>query len=187
MVSLMQLWLPIVLGAVVVFITSSLVHMVFKWHNSHYLKLPNEDEVRAAIRKGGAAPGHYVVPHCLDMKDMQSPAMQQKLNEGPVGHFFIRPNGVGSLGKHLGAWFALSLGVAFLAAYVAAHSLPAGTAPMAVLRVIWVIGFLAYGAGPVMDAIWHDRPRDEVLKDLLDALIYGASTALPFALLWPGA
>jgi hypothetical protein len=185
MISLASLWLPILLAAVAVFITSSLVHMVFKWHNSHYLKFSNEDEVRAAIRKGNPGPGHYVVPHCLDPKDMQSPEMQQKFKEGPIGHFFVGPNGPPNLGKHLGAWFALSLAIALLAAYVGAHALPPGIPAGNVLRVMWTIGFLAYGAGPVMDAIWHGRPPREVMLDLLDALIYGFSTALPFALLWP--
>lgn len=187
MISLASLWLPIVLGAVAVFITSSLVHMVFKWHNAHYLKFSNEDEVRAAIRKGAPAPGHYVVPHCLDPKDMQTPEMQQKLVEGPQGHFFIRANGMPSLGKHLGSWFALAVVVSLLCAYVAKHALAPGAAFGDVLRIVWTAGLMAYGVGPVMDGIWHDRPRSEVLLDLLDALIYGVSLALPFALLWPKA
>lgn len=187
MVSLAALWLPIVLGAVAVFITSSLVHMVFKWHNAHYLKLPNEDEVRAAIRKGAPAPGHYVLPHCLDMKQAQSPEMRQKFADGPIGHFFVSANGLPNIGKHLGQWFVLSLVVSVLAGYVASHSLPAGAQFGDVLRVIWVIGLLAYGAGPVMDGIWHARPWREVAVDLLDAFIYGLSAALPFALLWPKA
>ena len=52
MVSLGSLWLPIVLSAVLVFITSSIIHMVLKYHNRDYRKLPNEDAVRAAIRAG---------------------------------------------------------------------------------------------------------------------------------------
>ncbi|HXW97295.1 MAG TPA: hypothetical protein VEI47_06890, partial [Gemmatimonadales bacterium] len=75
MVTLPQLWAPILLAAVLVFVTSSLVHMVFKWHNSDYQKLSNEDEVRAAIRKGNASPGQYVLPHCADQKDMAKPEM----------------------------------------------------------------------------------------------------------------
>jgi hypothetical protein len=187
MVSLASLWLPIVLGAVAVFITSSLVHMVFKWHHSHYLKFSNEDEVRAAVRKGAPAPGHYVVPHCLGGKEMQAPEMQQKYRDGPIGHFFIAANGVPNLGKYLGAWFVLSLVIALLAGYIAASGLPAGSAPVNVFRVVFTAALLAYGAGPVMDAIWHARPRSEVLIDLLDAAIYAASTALPFAFLWPAA
>ena len=42
MVSLTALWLPIVLSAVVVFIASSIIHMVFKYHNSEYGRLPDE-------------------------------------------------------------------------------------------------------------------------------------------------
>jgi len=57
-VSFTQLWIPILLSAVCVFIASSLIHMVLKWHASDYSALPNEDEVRAAIRKGTPAPGH---------------------------------------------------------------------------------------------------------------------------------
>ena len=66
----LELWLPIVLTAVFIFIASSLIHMVFKWHNSDYKKLSNEDEVAAAIRAGNHAPGQYVLPHCMDMKEM---------------------------------------------------------------------------------------------------------------------
>jgi hypothetical protein len=187
MVTLASLWLPIVLGAVLVFVASSLVHMVFKWHNKDYLKLPNEDDVRAAIRKGALAPGHYVVPHCLDGKAMATPEMQQKYQEGPIGHLFIAANGAPAMGKYLGQWFALNLAIAFLTAYVAAHTLPAGSDAGNVLRVIWTIALLAYGAGSVTDGIWHARPWGGVAKDLLDAFIFGLMTALPFYFLWPAA
>ena len=60
MVSLGALWLPILLSAVFVFIVSAIIHMVLKYHNSDYRRLPNEDEVRTALRKGNPAPGMYV-------------------------------------------------------------------------------------------------------------------------------
>jgi hypothetical protein len=49
-VTLGALWQPIVLSAVLVFITSSVIHMLLKYHASDYKLLPNEDAVRAAIR-----------------------------------------------------------------------------------------------------------------------------------------
>ena len=61
-VSFAQLWIPIILSAVCVFLASSLIHMVVKWHASDYRALSNEDEVRAAIRKGSPSPGQYVLP-----------------------------------------------------------------------------------------------------------------------------
>ena len=43
MVSLSQLWLAIVLAAVAVFVASSIIHMVLKYHNADYRGLGNED------------------------------------------------------------------------------------------------------------------------------------------------
>jgi hypothetical protein len=183
MISLTQLWLPILLGAVGVFITSSLVHMVIKWHAADYLKLPNEDAVRSAMR--GLAPGQYVTPHCPDMQDLQTPEMQKKFTDGPVAMTWVKPNGMGNLPAMLGQWFALSLGVSFLAAYVAARTLPAGAAHGAVLRVVATIAFLAYATGPITDGIWMGKPWRAVAKDVADAVIFAFATALPFMWLWP--
>jgi len=183
MISLTQLWLPIVLGAVFVFAASSLVHMVFRWHTSDYRKLANEDEVRVALRK--AAPGQYTVPHCLGPKEAQAPEMRQKFAEGPVAVLRVLPNGAPAMGKMLGQWFALNLLVCFLTAYIAAHTLAAGTAPMQVLRVTASIGFLAYAVGGLSEAIWMGKPWSATAKDLLDALIYGLAVGAAFAWLWP--
>jgi hypothetical protein len=101
MFSFLSLWLPILLSAVVVFVISSLIHMVFKWHASDYGRLANEDAVREAIRAGNPAPGRYVMPHCADMKDMAGETLQQKYREGPVGHMTIGPNGVPNMGKYV--------------------------------------------------------------------------------------
>ena len=73
MVSLTHLWLPILLSGIFVFIASSIVHMAFQfWHNPDYRGLPNESEVGAAIRKGNAVPGMYLLPYCK-MEDMEKP------------------------------------------------------------------------------------------------------------------
>ena len=50
MVTLASLWLPILLSAVAVFIASSLVHMVLKYHDSDYPGLPSEAQFRAGLR-----------------------------------------------------------------------------------------------------------------------------------------
>jgi hypothetical protein len=184
MVTLASLWLPILLGAVFVFVASSLIHMVFKWHNADYSKLPNEDAVRSAIGSS-TAPGQYTVPHCLGPKDMENPEIQKRFTEGPVAMLWVLPNGMPNMGKMLGGWFALNLLVSLFIAYIAAHTLAAGTAPMQVLRVTASIGFLAYAAGSISDGIWFGKPWVAVGKDLLDALIYGFAGGAAFAWLWP--
>ena len=185
MISTAQLWLPILLTGAGVFIASSLIHIVLKWHNSDYSKLTNEDEVRAALGRGKPAPGIYIVPHCPDMKDLQSPEMQKKFVEGPVGFITVRASGMPTMGPHLAKWFGLNLLVAAGIAHLASFALVAGAPGIRVFHVFAIATFLAYGAGAVSDGIWTGRPWGAVSRDLLDALIYAVVSGLIFAWLWP--
>ena len=74
MVSLTTLLLPILLAAVVVFVASSLIHMVLKYHQSDYRQLPEEEKLIGGLRPAGLTPGLYHFPFCTH-KDM---------NKGPV-------------------------------------------------------------------------------------------------------
>jgi hypothetical protein len=185
MVSLTQLWLPILLSAVFVFVVSSLIHMVFKWHNSDYRQLPNEDAVRAAFKGAGAEPGMYVIPHCKEMKDMGSPEMAAKFEEGPNGMVFLRPTGMPGIGKSLGQWFVLSLFVAFTVAYLAGMSLHSGAECMLVFRFTATATFLAYATGSVIMGIWMGQPWGAVIKDVFDGLLYALVTGGAFCWRWP--
>jgi len=184
-VSLAQLWIPILLSAVFVFVASSLIHMVVKWHNTDYNALSNEDEVRDAIRKGAPSRGQYVLPHCSDMKDMGKPEMQQKYQDGPVGFLVLIPNGPPAMGAALGKWFAYTVLVAFMAAYLASRTLAPGTHYLQVFRVVGAVSFLTYGFGSIQMAIWMGKPWSSTAKDLADALIYGLLSAGVFGWLWP--
>lgn len=185
MISTAQLWLPIVLSAIGVFIASSLIHTVLKWHNADYRKLPNEDDVRLAINRGTPAPGLYIIPHCVDGKEMQSPELQKKFVDGPVATVVIRASGPPKLGPHLAKWFALNLVIALAVAHLAGHTIGIGLPRHGVFLFTGIVTLLAYGAGAVSDGIWFGRPWSAVVKDLLDALIYGLVTGAIFTWLWP--
>jgi hypothetical protein len=185
MVSLGALWLPIVLSAVLVFITSSVVHMVLKYHHRDYTKLPNEDAVRAAIRSGNPAAAQYIIPYCASPKEMGTPEMKQKYTEGPVAVVNLVRPGVPAMGKNLIQWFGFTLIVSLFVAYVAAHSIPPGTNHMDVFKVVAVVGFLAYAAGQIPAAIWMGKPWSVAWKEVFDGLLYGLVTAGTFGWLWP--
>jgi len=185
MVALGALWLPILLSAVFVFVVSAIIHMVLKYHNSDLHPLPNEDAVRAAIRSGNPAPGQYVTPYCREMKDMQTPEMQRKYAEGPVGLFYLRRPGPPNMGPLLGQWFLFTLVVSLFVAYIASHVLPSGTSYLSVFRVVGATGFLAYAAGSVPAAIWMGKPWGVAWKEMFDGLLYGLVTAGTFGWLWP--
>ena len=122
MIPLSHLWLAIIGSAVAVFVVSSLLHMLFTYHNSDYKPFSNEDDVRAAINKGGAGAGMYVLPYCPDMKGMREPAMIKKMTEGPTGFVLLRAPGAPKMGPSLTQWFGLTLALSFLAAYVASRA-----------------------------------------------------------------
>ena len=185
MISLDQLWIAIVVSAVAVFVASSLIHMVLKWHNSDYLKLRNEDEVRAAVRASSPEPGQYVLPHCADMKEMEKPEIQEKYRAGPVGFLILRANAAPRMGPSLGLWFVLNLVIALLAAYLASRTLAASASFLQVCRVVGTVTFLAYAGGSVQGGIWMGKPWRSVAKDIGDGIIYGVVSALVFGWLWP--
>lgn len=185
MVSLAQLWVPILVSAVIVFFASSILHMVFKYHRSDIHGFANEDEVRATLRKQNASPGLYFVPYCPDMKEMQQESMKKKFVEGPVAIVTMRPPGMVNMGPLLGQWLVYCIIVSLFCAYVASVTLPTGTPYLTVFRVVGTVGWLAYAAAHVSGGIWQSRPWSTVFKDLMDGLIYGLLTAGTFGWLWP--
>lgn len=185
MVTLGSLLVPIVLSAILVFIASSIIHMVLKYHNKDYSPLPNEEAVRAAMRAGNPPAGQYIIPYCSDMKDMEKPEVKQKYIDGPVGVLNLMRPGVPKMGTYLSQWFVFILVVSFFIAYVAAHSIPAGARYLEVFRVVGAVGFLAYAAGQLPAAIWMGKPWKVAWKEAFDGLVYGLVTAGTFGWLWP--
>ena len=185
MVSLMALWAPIVLSAVIVFIASSLMHTVLKYHHKEIRKLQDEDKVMATLRGAGVQRGVYVFPYCMGGKEMKTPEMIEKYKQGPVGFLTIYPSGPPAMGKFMGLWFGYCLIISFFVAYLAAHTIAPGATYRAVFRVVGTAAFLAYGLGQLSNGIWKGQPWSAVIKEVIDGLIYGLLTAGTFGWLWP--
>jgi len=185
MIPLTQLWLPILLAAVFVFIASSIIHMVLKWHNADYRPLPNEDVVMEVLRKGGPTPGQYVFPHCKDYKDIKRPEMAKKFQQGPLGLLYLKAGGGPNMGPTLGLWFLFNVVVAFFVAYVVSRTVAPGTEYLQVFRVAGTVAFLAHATGTVPGSIWMGKPWRATLKEIADGLIYALVTAGAFGWLWP--
>jgi hypothetical protein len=185
MVSLAALWLPVVLSTVLVFLASSVMHTVLRYHNRDYTKLPNEDAVRAAIRSGNAAPRQYIIPYAAEMSELRSTEMQQKFVEGPVAVLNIKPAGPISMGPSLVQWFVFTLVVSVITAYVASRTMAPGAGHVQVFRVVATVAWLGYAAGHIPEAIWMGKPWSVATKDVLDGLVYGLLTGAMFAWLWP--
>jgi hypothetical protein len=187
MVEWTQLLLPILVSTVVVFVASSVIHMVLQWHTPDYRKLANEDEVRAAIRAGAPAPAQYIFPHCTDAKEAATEAMKRKFEEGPVGVLYVKPSGQVQLGPFLRNWTLYVLVVVLLVAYVTRAARAPGASFTAVLQVAAVTGWLAFSWQGPADSVWKGKPWSATARDMVDGLVYGTLTGVIFAWMWPGA
>jgi hypothetical protein len=187
MVPVMDLWLPIVLSAVFVFVVSSVIHMALQIHKHDYAKLAAEDRVLAELRAHSIPAGTYAFPACSSMKEMGSPEMIAKREQGPVGFMTILPRGQMSMGKHLLQWFVLSLVVGLFAGYIGGLSLGPGARAMDVLQVTSTVAFVGYALSHATDSIWKGVPWSVTLKFCFDGLLYAFATGAAFAWFWPGA
>ena len=179
------LLLPSLLSAVLVFIASSLIHMLIRWHRSEHKTFTNEDEVRAAIGRSRPVPGKYVMPFCKDGKEMATPEMQRKYTEGPNVVMYVRENGVVRMGPILGKWFLYSLVVSLAAGYLARATTAPGADYLQVFQVVGTAAWLAYAWAIPSDSIWVGKLWSSTFTYMLDGLIYAALTAGTFAAMWP--
>ena len=184
MTPLSALWLPIVLSAVIVFIASSIMHMLLPYHRSDYQQLPDEDKVLASLRTVGLKRGLYIFPFCTH-EEMKSPSVVEKYNQGPVGMMTVFPIGPPVMPKFLGQWFAYCLLIGFFVAYLTAHTVASGAYYLAVFRVVGTAAFLAYGLGNLSNGIWKGQTWGTTIKEVIDGLVYALLTAGTFGWLWP--
>jgi len=184
---LMSLWLPILLSAVAVFIASSIIHMVLKYHNSDFSRLPDEAGVLSALRPFKIPPGDYSMPHCTDMGAMKDPAFIENLNQGPVAMMTVMPNGPFKMGGQLIQWFLYSILVGVFCGYIVGGLAGPGAEYRLIFQFVSATAFACYGLAMIPNAIWYKRQWSSVMKSLLDALVYGLLTGGFFGWLWPAA
>ena len=185
MVSVIELWLPILVSAVGVFLMSFLLHMVLKYHNSDVRKLDGEDEVLAAIRRGNPPPGNYALPHAT-METMSSPEFIAKRSAGPVAIMTVMPGGPPKMTKELATWFVYSLLVGVFVAYITGRALGEGPVDyLDVFRFAGTTAFMGYGLAQIIESVWWGRAWSVTMKNLFDALVYALVTAGIFGWLWP--
>lgn len=184
-VSVSELWLAILLAGLLSWVASAFIHMLFKYHNADYKKLPNEESVSATLADKLPEPALYTLPYCSDMKAMGDEAMQKKFNDGPVAMITVMPNGMPPMGKLLSQQILFFILGSLLIGYLASISITGTTDFMMVFRQVFTASFLTYGWAQIPYSIWMGQPWSNCVRYLIDALIYAAVTACTFALLWP--
>jgi hypothetical protein len=185
MVPLTSLWLPVVVSAVIVFLASSIIHMVLKYHASDLRAVPKETDVLAALRPFNISPGDYAMPHAGSIEGMKTPAFVEKLNKGPVAFMTVVPSGPSNMGSSLLKWFLYSVAVSAVAAYVGGRALGPGADYLSVFRFVGTTAFCCYAMALPQHSIWYRRNWGTTIRSMFDGLVYASLTAGTFGWLWP--
>lgn len=185
MVSVISLTVPILVSAVIVFVASSIIHMVLPYHRNDLRRLPNEDAVLDALRRFSIPPGDYAAPHAGSPEGMKKPEFVEKMKKGPVVLMTVAPAGPPSMGTSLLLWFFYSVVVSVFAAYIAGRALAPGAHYLEVFRFAGCSAFMAYSLALPQNSIWFKRNWGMTLKTMFDGLVYGLLTAGTFGWLWP--
>jgi hypothetical protein len=185
MVPLLSLWAPILLSAIIVFVASSIIHMVLTYHRSDYGQVPAEDQVMEALRKFGIPPGDYLIPCVRSPKQMKDPSFIEKRKAGPIAFMTVMKSGSTSMGTNLALWFLYCIAISLFAAYVTGRALEPGAEYLDVFRFAGCTAFLGYSAALWQNSIWYKRAWSITLKSTFDGLVYALLTAGTFGWLWP--
>lgn len=184
--TIIDLWLPILVSAVAVFIASFIIWMVLNYHQPDIKKLPNEDEVKSMQAAASLPPGQYMWPNCASKAEMNSDEFKQRFSAGPWGAMII-PSSKPNLGKNLVLMFLFYIVVGVFVAYITTQARAAGADYLSVFQVAGATAFAAYALGGFPTSVFFFRPARALLTDLLDATIYALLTAGIFAAMWPAA
>ncbi len=185
MVPIISLWLPILLSSIIVFVISSIIHMLLTYHRTDFGKVPNEDKVMEEMSKFGIPPGDYLIPCAGSPKEMGTPEFVEKMKKGPVVLLTVMKSGPPSMVGNLVLWFIYCVVVGILAAYIAGRALGAGAPYLAVFRFVGCTAFIGYSVALWQNSIWYKRSWKSTLKSTLDGLVYALFTAGTFGWLWP--
>ena len=185
MVPIASLLVPTLVAAVLVFVASSVIHMMLPWHRTDFGRVPQEDALMDAMRPFSLPPGDYMVPCPTGPGSMKDPGFVAKLERGPKALMTVMPNGMPGMGKQLAQWFVYCFLVAFFAAYVASRALPGTAGAMNVFRFTATVAFIGYVVANWQNSIWYLRPWSTSFKNTVDGLVYAALTGAAFAWLWP--
>ncbi len=185
MTGLSALWLPILLSSVIVFIVSSIIHMLSPWHKNDFPRLSNQDKVQDALRSCDIPAGDYMIPRPSTRQEMRTPEFQEKFAKGPVVMMTVFPKGPMRMGGSMVMWLVYTVVIALFAGYIAGRALPVGANYLAVFRFVGASAFMAYSFALWPMSIWYRRAWSITIKMTIDGLIYALLTAGTFGWLWP--
>ena len=179
---LVELWLPILVGTVVLFILSFLFWAVLPHHFGDHGKVPNEEAFLDFIRTQDIPTGNYIFPHSASPADQGKKEFVDKYTAGPRGllDVYDMPNMPVNMAKTISYFLITAITIAYIT-HVACPPTAESTDFMRVFRIAGTVGVLTYATSCVLHRVWFTK---RIWTEVLDGTIYGVVLGLIFASLW---
>lgn len=186
---LTQLWLPILVAGVVVWIASAVAWMAIGHHTKDRDPIPDgrEQELMDAVTRLNIPPGSYGFPDFYQCKNIpaaeRKQAMKTLYNRHPQG--LLRVWAPINMGRNMALTALFYLVTSAVIGYLAWAALPQGTPFAKVFQVVGTAAILAYCFAGFPGDLWFQEKRRAMAMNLIDGVIFGLITAAIFAWLWP--
>lgn len=166
-------------GGAVLFVWGALAWTVLPLHTPTIKDIPNEDELRAVVRKNVTQPGFYTLPgwgHTEGASKEQQKAAEeaamQKYREGPRGVMVLLPTGGDPMmAMTFVKGFALNVVASFVAAWLLSKAAGSLKSYGARVQFVTVTGLFAGIAVHMMYWNWMDFPTNYTVACLADITI----------------
>lgn len=179
---LAQLWMPVLLSALGVWMASALGWMLLGHHGKDWDALPDEARSMDTLRSMNLPAGSYGFPY-MSHKEAGTPEGKAKWERGPMGLLRIwKPANMGLNMIKTAVFFLI---VSVLIAYLGSACLTKGAAFAKVFQVLGTAGVLAYSCAFIPGDIWFQAKPRSTIMGVLDGIAFGLITGAIFAWLWP--
>lgn len=180
---LLALWMPILVGTVVLFFCSFLAWAVLPHHKTDHKSLPDEDAFMQFVREQNLKAGNYFFPRPANSAEEKSKEYIDKYSKGPRGviDIYDMPNMPMNMVKTILFYFLTVLTIGYIS-FVACPPSAETTDFMKVFRIAGTIAVLTYASTGICNKIWFKRA---IFTEFLDGVVFGVLTGLIYAALWP--
>jgi hypothetical protein len=180
---LIDLWLPILIGTIVLWFLSFLAWAILPHHFGDHRKLDDEEALMEFVRQANVQPGNYLFPYCGSSKEQADKRYVERYTAGPRGvlHVYAMPN----MGINMAMTIVYFLVTVLTIGYITHVACPPGDAAttfMKVFRIAGTIGVLNYASSGILHRIWF---KAKMWTGILDGVVFGVVLGLVFAFMWP--
>lgn len=184
-----QLWLPILVSGVGMWVLSFMGWMIIGHHKKDRDGLPagTEQAFMDTITRLNIRPGNYGFPDFNQHDHLPRKERMERLkalyDTHPQG--LLRVWAPTNMGLNMALTFAFYLLTSTVIAYLGWAALPKGAAFAKVMQVLGTAGVLAYCFASFPNDLWFQKKRRAIATEWIDGIVFGLVTGAIFAWLWP--